>query len=372
MARRRTVLVVKVLLVTVTIAVASLIAGFLLEVHYKKDAQKWTAKFPRWLHLYYAYQPFHIEYINPTYLFFFAYDKQLRRSDNSRIVSVDDNGFRGQGPEFAGGKKLAFLVGGSTAFGMGSSSNDTTITGFLNHLQGEYFFVNAGVPSWITTQELHRLAAQILPYKPSLIIDLNGINDIASQVEYREKGVAYEPGTPESFDSLYALVGDIRSDEPRRRHHAWYRRWYPTLSERWFGPETTVEPLPLPDALRRQIADRYLMNMRLMDAMSKGMGSRFIGVFQPFTRFIKPQWDTFIGATHRLIVDGTHELEFHDFGDLLARRFGGKLPPVVVNDEVDLDDQTIFIDGVHLTDRGAKIVAEELWKVVSAPPSPPP
>ena len=94
-----------------------------------------------------AYYPFGFQHINPTYLFFFPFEPEARTALSNEHVTLDEAGFRGQGPEFVGDRKLAFLIGGSTAFSS-ASSDSTTITGYLNQIQDRYFFVNAGVPSW--------------------------------------------------------------------------------------------------------------------------------------------------------------------------------------------------------------------------------
>ena len=82
-----------------------------------------------------AYSPFAEYFLNPVYLLSPRTDEQFRRANNNDVVTISSDGFRGLGPSARGDRKLAVLLGASTAFGHGSSSDDTTIPGYLNSLQ---------------------------------------------------------------------------------------------------------------------------------------------------------------------------------------------------------------------------------------------
>ena len=124
-----------------------------------------------------AYAPFAVQHLHPQYLFFFPLDRQTRTTMGNPTASIDADGFREPGPSQANGRTLAVMVGGSAVFGDFATSNATTITSYLNNLQDQYFFVNAGVPSWNSTQELMRVALQIVDLRPGLVIAYDGAND---------------------------------------------------------------------------------------------------------------------------------------------------------------------------------------------------
>ncbi len=133
-----------------------------------------------------------------------------------------------------------FLLGGSTAFGYGNSSNSTTISAQLEkrlqeRLQqqqtspqlyksdllpvdqaqrqknlakppkikaGNYRVINAGVPGYASGNELAQLALQILKYKPDLIVVLDGYVDLmldsdqtATQVPLLKQDLADRPNS---------------------------------------------------------------------------------------------------------------------------------------------------------------------------------
>lgn len=155
------------------------------------------------------YDHFNTQYLHPYYFFFFPSSQEKLKKLNSPEAWIDSRGYRGDGPELRGKRKLAFLMGGSTAFGFHLKNNET-ISSYLNEIQKEYFFVTAGVPSWNSYQEFLRLSKQILKEKPSLVITLNGINDFLTAAYYYTEDLPYPLDTPESFDQLEKRVEDIR------------------------------------------------------------------------------------------------------------------------------------------------------------------
>lgn len=336
-----------------------------------------------------AYAAFAVQHINPHYLFFFPIDDATREEINNETCSVGPEGFRGPGPESAGGRKLAFMIGGSAVFGHFASSNSTTITGYLNEIQDEYFFVNAGVPSWNTTQEMYRLVYQLLDYQPSLIVAYDAANDLSIALDYFDKGLSFPPGTPESFDVLESLIDDIRG-VPRDAsagvplYKRLLYRAFPNVAPRvrtWvLGPRDGAQAprAPVPQELIRKTADKYVENIALMRDIAHARGARFVGVFQPVLWLHDNTGGELSGyegaddAGHyrtfrRLILESRAELapEYLDFSDVFDAhydtisafdRFGSS----------DVSEDAIFLDPVHLSDRGNEIVAREIRDYLAA------
>lgn len=330
---------------------------------------------PRYERLREAYGPFTIQHINPHYLFFFPFDPTKRAEINNEVCSVNEEGFRGPRPQNAGNRKLAFLLGGSSAFGHYASSDSTTITGYLNQIQQEYFFVNAGVPSWNSTQELYRVAYQITEYKPALVIAYNGWNDLASMLDYWRKELVYPPGTPESFDHLYALVGDIRAGELRPPPTPpFYEKLFPRLTKRLRSRLTSDEkseltaPAYVPDDLIANTARKYTNNLTQMHDLVTLRGGRFIGIFQPILLLQKDIPRQFKGTLEESAYQRFHDmvvekykpkLEYHDLSGLFDAR-GDEVLFFDNEGSNDITDKTIFVDRTHLYDYGNRIVAEQI------------
>jgi hypothetical protein len=334
-----------------------------------------TAAGPRYQQLLRAYEAFGIGHLHPQYVFFFPLDPRERVALSNETCSLDADGFRGPGPAQAGGRRLAFLLGGSGAFSQYASSDATTITGYLNRLQNEYFFVNAGVPGWNSTQEMFRVAFQILDYHPALVVTYDGADDAALLAQYSQGPVHYPVGSPADFHALAALVNARESPPGKRAAAALSEYLFPELKKRlgarfgWFGDSFSVEPADsptLPEGVLQEGAARYLSNLALIRDLTKARGARFVAVFQPVAhlhRHLEPGLPgvTFsIEGFHRTtMAQFRHDFEFHDLGDVFDHHYA--TVPVLAR---DITDATIFTDEVHLYDPGNEIVARELSKLV--------
>ena len=97
-------------------------------------------------------------------------------------------GFRG--PEFSEIKPSntyrIFMVGGSTMFGAGATSDETTIPGILQkmfdiqHLDQNVEVINAGFSGGYSNTELNLIVEKLLLYKPDLVIIYDGWNDLTA------------------------------------------------------------------------------------------------------------------------------------------------------------------------------------------------
>jgi len=102
--------------------------------------------------------------------------------------NLNSLGFRG--PEFSEIKPSntyrIFMVGGSTMFGAGATSDETTIPGILQkmfdiqHLDQNVEVINAGFSGGNSNTELNLIEKKLLLYKPDLVIIYDGWNDLAT------------------------------------------------------------------------------------------------------------------------------------------------------------------------------------------------
>lgn len=101
-------------------------------------------------------------------------------------VNINEHGFRG--PEFTQIKSentfRIFLLGGSTAFGSGSTSDEATIPGFLQkkfesqNLPFNVEVINAGIPAVNSYTEHWLIKNKLIHLEPDLFIIYDGANDI--------------------------------------------------------------------------------------------------------------------------------------------------------------------------------------------------
>ena len=295
-----------------------------------------------------AYQPFLADYVHPYYVLGLPFRPAERAAIGNAICSLDALGFREPGPARASGKKLAFLLGGSVAFGVFAGSNDATISAYLNRLQDEYFFVNAGMPGFASTQELTRLTVEIADHAPALVVVLDGWADleIARDPAIQARGLPMN--TPRGFPALQDHV------EPRP----------------WFGsrayPDTLLSP---PDKRIAASVTTYRRNVERMGAIAHAFGAEFVSVFQPLAalhRHVPERWrqpDPGLERFHDLVVAPPRSVRSLD----LARVFDEHFSAVPVSDG-DIDDATVFVDGEHLHDRGNAIIAQQIAAFLKATP----
>lgn len=305
-----------------------------------------------------AYEPCLAQQLDPRYLFFFHRSLDGRVDAGNDVCGLDAAGFREPGPARATRAKLAFLLGGSAAFGQFASSDATTITSYLNQLQDEYFFVNAGVPGFTSTQDFYRLSLEVLSYQPALVVAYNGVND----VDGASRDPRHPPGTPGNFPALEELVD--RGLGPWRWPTA--AELWPELAERWSGSGADEGLDTPPDAIDAA-ADRYLENHRLMADLSRARGARYLAVLQPMAvlhRHVDPAFagPPRVAERFRARVTGADKpFAFVDFGSFFDEVYD-RVPVM----GADLDADTVFVDPVHLADRGNHLVAERLWRALSA------
>jgi lysophospholipase L1-like esterase len=107
-------------------------------------------------------------------------------NQSTESITINSIGFRG--PEFSEMKSpdtyRIFMVGGSTMFGAGATSDETTIPGYLQNLLNEKDFefnievINSGIQGADSNSELKLIKQKLVHYHPDLVIVYDGWNDL--------------------------------------------------------------------------------------------------------------------------------------------------------------------------------------------------
>jgi hypothetical protein len=364
--RRFAALVIAFLWVAALLVIAAAGAEWYLEA---AKRSRYAARYGR---IDAAYASFRVQHINPFYLFFFPLEAARRAAMGNDVCSVGPDGFRGPGPEAARGRKLAFVLGGSAAFGYDASSNDTTITGYLNRVQSDYHFVNAGVPSWNSSQEMIRLVHQILAHRPDLVIAYDGANDAAIVNRYERWGFDFPAGTPETFETLYSMVDDLRAGG------AWLQipesllpRLTRELRTAWWEARSG-RGQPRAEAIERAAA-AYRHNLEVMNDVVSARGGRFIGIFQPIRSLHRGVPDAHrsrrrlpVYREFHALVTGRHRPagEYHDFATYFDTLYA-QVPSIDIDAGEDVGEDTVFLDDVHLFDPGNRLIALAIRRILA-------
>jgi len=306
-----------------------------------------------------AHRPFSVKYAHPAYGFFFVPSDKIPAKHGDGVVDISRLGFRGPGPDEADGRSLAFLVGNSVVFGF-APHDSLTITGFLNRIQDEYFFVNAGAPSWVSRQMHDRVVQELLPYRPALIVFWGGYNDASVAFRAARSGQRFEAGRieqpthPESW--LRRFLGQIVPRITDRLERALLR-----VSA---TPDQSVDP-----AVASLAADAFVDHVLDAQRASAAAGVAFLAVYQPILHHHDHRPPDSVEEEQRVFFDRfrsevlfrleADSLRMLDLGNLFDSRFE-EVPLFTHGVGPDLHDQ-VFVDRVHLYVPGNEVVAGAIY-----------
>ena len=144
-------------------------------------------------------------------------DDELIPNQRSESITINSLGFRGD--EFSSVKQSdmyrIFMVGGSTMFGAGATSDETTIPGFMQEFLNEKDFgfdiqvINSGIQGADSNTVLKLVKQKLITFSPDLIIMYDGWNDLRannSPSELKENLEAIcEFGNDNNFDTIISL-----------------------------------------------------------------------------------------------------------------------------------------------------------------------
>ncbi len=132
-------------------------------------------------------------------------------------ATLNNFGFRGQDiePENLEQKLRIFLLGGSTMYGTGATSDDTTISGHLNQIiidsfsSKQFEIINAGIQGINSDVEKQVLEKDIIPLNPDYVIVFDGWNDLQKDhsptVIYKNWKFMCELGNKHGFETSIIL-----------------------------------------------------------------------------------------------------------------------------------------------------------------------
>tara|TARA_B100001057_G_scaffold45196_1_gene40299 strand:+ start:3453 stop:4622 length:1170 start_codon:yes stop_codon:yes gene_type:complete len=152
------------------------------------------------------YKPYIVQHLHPYYLFGMNWMKSKNKKYNNEIVSLDDEGFR-HSLIFKDKKNDILILGGSSAFGIGSSSNEKTISSLLSS-KTKYNAINRAYSAWNSHQELLALIKYDKNYKYS--VSFTGVNDFSNFCSSPKTLRNNYADTPENFLLLADYFDDLR------------------------------------------------------------------------------------------------------------------------------------------------------------------
>ena len=349
---------------------------------------------------------------------------QLVKKQDNPYWQINEQGFRDR-DSLAIAKPnneiRIFILGGSTAFGYGASSNETAIAEQLEirlqkRLQqqrqapllykpdvlpqdeeakaealkrpsklksGNYRVINAAVPGYASGNQLAQLALQVLPYKPDLIIVLDGYEDL---ILSSEETAAQVPQLDKEFEnkSDYLKVSANKLLKPIEDKSYLVKVLQDTVLQVEI-PDSKTDLLlkkngqqlasffpSAPEELQRRV-DRYFQNHKQMVTLATGTGASVIFVTQPEITGRKPskltptegEITTQLGRTYIKKVKDTYP-RFVGANNYLVKLFPKNVKALNLYNLSDKYPSPSFIDAIHLTEPANEMVAEQLYYAIAS------
>jgi lysophospholipase L1-like esterase len=292
-------------------------------------------------------------------------------NDQGKRVRHDGDGFRGEGlerPKPPGVFRIACL-GGSSTYGTGPSSNGTTWPAVLEQRLAEALpgrrveVLNGGVPTWTTTESLISLQSRVLPYEPDLVLVYHGMNDASAALwpEPRPDG--------SHFRSVWPVLRKSPVEPILERsvtYLVWRRYFTDYLWRRVDGNYKAIRNYdpdyvdPYGDGPLPAVGfDTFQRNLESMVAVARAHGARIAFVTQAVWSEDPTGTDFWSGKNRLRALEGL-ESRLRAVANELAVPVIDAAPALLAGERsVDGGEAgaRIFADDVHLTDRGAALLA---------------
>ena len=266
--------------------------------------------------------------------------------------TVDADGYRGT-PRRPGRPQLAVL-GGSGAFGWLLPSDRATFAWLLAERLEGYDVVNAGVIGFQSGQELSQMVHRLDNPRMAAYVVYDGWNDLFDHIG---EATVQRPEPVLGFNNTFLLIQD--------RLWEFHRSQGARSAERGRLAPPRLPNMPM-DEYVAIITATYLRNLDRMHAFARAREARFLLVLQPDIsskpqlsaeeRHVLATWDTAkryvqSGFPVRYAAMRRAALEF-----CAARRI--PCMDVAAEPGFQAEGANLFIDTVHLNERGQKMVAE--------------
>lgn len=331
------------------------------------------------------YRNFIIQHLHPYYFFSLPWREADRLKANNSYVNVDEDGFRKNSFNGGGGERI-LLLGGSTAFGHFSSSDDETIATVLSKRLGVQV-VNRNAPSWNSHQELIALLKFEKPYVTS--ISFSTANDISIYCGDRLFESSFKDQV-ESFPKIASYFNDIRSSSTRGLVDELKTGLVKTLPysyAMYMGRIRSEKPYEIARENivfcngrkgAQEVAKVILDNQKRMEILSRGRDAKHLLVIQPWyplhisaTTYHKKLLYDEINFRNQVISlvmrDDFCKASCIDFSKIFDESSNKK--PVhssllLYDGSKESLENAFFADMVHLTDRGVKHVVDRLHEIL--------
>jgi hypothetical protein len=250
-----------------------------------------------------------------------------------------------------------FIVGGSTAYGSGASSQDKTIGGYLNSIlekelapatKYKYEVFTLATPSWASTQERIIIENRLLDLQPDVVISFSGVNDVH-----------------------WGILG---------RNVLWYRTYQEEFNwhvldwaykEFRLKPMTDIVPVAPHPIAPSLVADRLERNVRLSAFALSLKNVRYVFCLQPVLAVTKKPLDEAERKALAGLAPPDHSISGSNYFSQCYAGIDSQLSTLKLDNFVyiNLSDvfdtmktpDRLFLDSYHFGDKGNAMIARGLF-----------
>lgn len=285
----------------------------------------------------------------------------IQPNQNLNTIHIDSDGFRG--PEITKEKPTdtyrIFVVGGSAAFGWGSTSDDTTIAAYLQkdfestHHNFKVQVINAGIGGALSLTEVEYVKNKLLDYKPDLIVIYDGYNDLIESAR-----AANQPIIKESFADKIIVA--------YKKFFSFYKT--PVIGQfllndiktRGKSQVISVDDTPTTDQKSLLWSKRWSEICQL----GKKQGFDTVITLQPFLGtgnkiLSKSEHGTLIKTSNPQML-----ISYQSYANTLDSLKNDCSNVGDLRNTFDNTTDPIFYDLVHMGDEGNKIVAQKIFDLI--------
>lgn len=281
---------------------------------------------------------------------------------DQHLTTINVNTFGFRGPEFDLQKNEStyriFVVGGSTIWGAGASSDNTTISSLLEKkikIAGydNIEVINAGIPMAASLEEAYQIRYTYKKFEPDLIVIYDGWNDSRATVREGEL----------KFQNLQSSQVDLLKNENLEEFVKKYLYEFRTLY--------VIQPVIVHYELALRMNEKFIEKEadlwserwnKICDENNQE-GIDTIILVQPIVGTGNKKL-TFSEKPHADYIQQVKSREYLEAFAAELENMSSCTSTADLRNAFDGMSDAIFFDGGHMSDKGNDIIAENILKIV--------
>lgn len=293
-------------------------------------------------------------------------DEHYIPNQHSKTVNIDNYGFRG--PDITKNKPpntyRIFFIGGSTAYGWGSTSDSTTIPAYLQKhfedlgLPYKVQVINAAVEGASSIEETYWIKNKLISFQPDMFIVYDGLNEMGTPYE-RLSDPTKLATTPQK-----QVLTFLQITIPWYKTPVMIPTFLNILSHRFENESTIYFHFP-DDGLVINRSSLWHQREKEICELGNKEGFKTVILLQPF-----------LGTGNKTMTSYEYDYYVHENGkktianyDVFAKGLDGLenycTKTADLRNIFDGNSELLYFDYGHIVDTGNKIVADSIFKSVS-------